>query len=472
MMLNAQTTFPASTEADTARTQIQSLAVTQIEAAVGNDALVATWRSALTAALTYLTDTAKQVPDVATLTVMAGIAAGPGVGAASLSGRHAGAGTGATQRDAASALHATDRRISWRRHECVTLHVNGNVYQTWTRVRISQGLKRGCSDFQFETPGEYFPSIQPFMPCIIKDDGDTVLTGYVDCVEPDVSARESRTVISGRSKILDLVDCMPAFATNQFNGYALDAIARTMAAAFGIDLVIGPNVDVGAAFPDATFERAEKAFAFIARLARQRGLLLVDDSLGDLVLATLGTDRAPASLVMGPGGNVFRAKGTLDGKERYSQYTIRSQCGIHATGGTVQNAVAAVAYDGAVPRYRPWAGIAESSALTSAAQDRANWEAAHRSGQAVKATLSVPGWRAAGMLWQLNQIVACLVPRLGLDTDLLIGEVTFSDDAEAGRVTELTVQPPSAFLPDPAERKKGKGHKGGADPWQGLVPVA
>src|SRR5579859_3871605 len=124
----------------------------------------------------------------------------------------------------------------------VTLHVNGQVYQTWTSVRITQGLKRGCSDFAFEAPGEYFPSIQPFMSCVIKDDDDTVLTGYIDCVEPDITARSSRTTIAGRSKVMDLVDCMPTFTTNQFNGYALDAIARAVAATFDVDLVVGPNV--------------------------------------------------------------------------------------------------------------------------------------------------------------------------------------------------------------------------------------
>jgi prophage DNA circulation protein len=69
MMLYAQTSFTASADADAARSQVQSLTVAQIEAAAGNDALVAMWRSALTAVVTYLTDTAKQASQVAQISM-------------------------------------------------------------------------------------------------------------------------------------------------------------------------------------------------------------------------------------------------------------------------------------------------------------------------------------------------------------------------------------------------------------------
>lgn len=354
----------------------------------------------------------------------------------------------------------------------VTLTVGGQIYSTWTLVRLTRGLKRGCADFQFETPGEYIPAILPFMPCTIMDDGDLLLTGYIDDTDPDIDAKSSKTVITGRSKVMDLIDCTPELATNQFNGYAVDAIARTVAAAFGIGVVVGPGVSVGDAFPDATFERSETGYAFVERLLRQRGILPTDDVNGDLVLATVGTERAPAALVMGPGGNVFRGRGTLSGKRRHSQYTVRSQAGIKQTGSTVQNAVLARAYDYSVPRYRPWAGIAEAASLTGDAQARANWQAAHRAGQAVKAVLSVADWRVNGTLWQCNQVVACDVPRLGLSGDLLIGEVAFLDDEREGRRTELTVQPPAAFMPDPTQKTRGKGSApAGADPYAAIINV-
>lgn len=357
----------------------------------------------------------------------------------------------------------------------VALTVGGEVYRTWTTFRMTRGLKRASADFQFEAPADLVLPPLLFLPCVVTAEGQPILTGYIDDMDPEVDAKNTRTVVTGRSKTMDLVDCMPEFTTNQFNGYALDAIARGVAAPFGIGVVVGPGVTIGAPFRDATFERAEKAFAFVERLARQRGILLTDDASGNLVLATVGTQRAPASLVMGPGGNVFRARGKLSGKNRYSKYTVRSQAGIKQTGASVQNAVSAIAYDAGVPRYRPWSGIAESASLTDAAQIRANWEAAHRLGEGTKATLSVTGWDVAGVPWQCNTVVYCDVPRLGLKADMLIGEIVLVDDATEGRTAELTVQPPSAFTPDPTAGQKGKG-KGtaapGADPWANIVNVS
>ena len=77
--------------------------------------------------------------------------------------------------------------------------------------------------------------------------------------------------------------------------------------------------------------------------------------------------------------------------------------------------------------------------------------------------LSVPEWRAAGQLWQTNQLVKCTVPRLGLADTLLIGAVAFHEDGERGRRAELTVAPPAAFTPKPQAPAKAAGTT-----WAGL----
>jgi prophage tail gpP-like protein len=330
----------------------------------------------------------------------------------------------------------------------MTLSIGGQIYQRWTSVRVSRGLKRLCGAFQIETPGEVDPPILPFAACVLADDGDPLITGYVDETRIEIAARSTRTRIRGRSKTAVLVDCMPQFANSQFNDNALDAIARGVAGAFGINVIVGPGINVGDPFRAATFEWSETAFSFLERLARQRGVLLTDDVNGNLVLATLGTTPAPSPLATGPGGNVFAARGLLSGQHRFSEYTIRSQAGMWQTGGPVQPANTGVANDPGVPLLRPWAGIAESPLMPGDAQKRALWEAAHRQGEAVTAVLSVPEWRAAGQLWQTNQLVKCTVPRLKLNDSMLIGTVEFSED-DQGRRTELTVAPPSAFSPEP-----------------------
>ncbi|HEY3909461.1 MAG TPA: hypothetical protein VGM07_06180 [Stellaceae bacterium] len=342
----------------------------------------------------------------------------------------------------------------------VTLEINNQIYSRWTEVRVTRSLKRACAAFEIATPGEIDPPILPFASCTLAADGEPVIAGYVDVVRIEVSARETRTRVVGRSKTADLIDCMLVpFQTNQFSGSALDAIARAVAAPFGVVVVVGPGVVVGDPFADATFEWSEPAFRFLNRLAKQRGVLLTDDENGNLVLATLGTANAPAALATGPGGNVFQAHGELAGQQRYSQYVIRSQQGlVHTKNGQVATQIEGQAADGGVPRYRPWGGIAESALGTEEAQTRAGWEQAHRLGGSIRATLSVPEWRAGagangGQLWRINQLVECTVPRLGLADTLLIGAVDFHEDGEGGRRTELTCAPPSAFTPKPQPGK-------------------
>lgn len=67
LMLYAQTSFVTSAQADAARSQVYALVVAQIEAAAGNDPLVANWRAALAAAVTLLTAAATQAATLETM---------------------------------------------------------------------------------------------------------------------------------------------------------------------------------------------------------------------------------------------------------------------------------------------------------------------------------------------------------------------------------------------------------------------
>jgi prophage tail gpP-like protein len=351
----------------------------------------------------------------------------------------------------------------------VTLKVANKIYLRWLSVRITRGLKRVISDCELEIPGELVPAILPFQPCTVLDGADTLLTGYVVAVQANINARSTRSRVYIQSATQDL-DCvlLGTFGTNQLNNYKLDAIARTVASKLGIGIVIDASVNVGNAFPDATLS-SETAFAYLERLARQRAVLLTDDENGNLVLTTAGTSRAPAGLLMGEGGNVYEATGSLSGKDRFSVYRVMSQAGLQITGNDVLCNVEGMALDGGVPRPRPWACIAESALMPAGASLRARWEAAHRSGEAVNATLSVPGWRVGdsqnGPLWRPNQIVRCDVPRLALNNDFLIGEISYVYDG-SGKRTVVSVAPPSAFTPEPVAAL-GTGNAA----WAGIIPV-
>lgn len=381
------------------------------------------------------------------------------------------------------------------RPDLLTLSIGGRAYGGWASARVSRGIDRCATDFDFEVSerwaGEATPwRINPFDPCVVAVDGAPILTGYVDDVRPMIDGTQHSVRICGRSKTEDLIDCKPDIAGGQFSGFTLAAIARAVSAPFGIGVIDASGGLANNTFGDASLERGETAFAFLERLGRLSGVLLSDDVNGNLVLTTAGAARAAGSLIQGRNISVARAE--LTSRHRFSDYIVKGQHALGSPGGTaswsgaggvgggtapppstVQTAQEAVAHDASVPRYRPCVVLAESMLTGAGMQLRANWLMQSAFGRSTSAEITVAGWRQPdGTLWTVNQIVPVTAPVLGVDRDLLIAGVSFQVNSYHGRVTILRVGPVEAFTPDPGEvkikkhggRRRGRG---GSPNWNG-----
>lgn len=373
--------------------------------------------------------------------------------------------------------------------EEITLAIGEARYDGWLEIAITRSLNQMAGNFSIGvtegwTNGDTFEAntawqIKVFDACRVYVGRDLVLTGYVDDYNPAFSARDHKVAVAGRSKTMDIVDCMPDLKGGQFTGYKLDQIARAVAQPFGVDVDV--QVDVGAPFPDATMERTETGFAFLERLARQRRVLLTDDAQGRLVIARAGSKRASDSLVQG--GNILRATARLSGRGRFSEYRVKGQTGEnHAPaqsglsvnlpgGGTAtlgrQAAVVVdgqgVAKDDGVPRYRPFVLMAESALDATKKQERAEWQMRHNRGKGTETHITVQGWRQRnGALWDVNHLCRVRAPWLALDEELLISSVTYRLDGREGRRTDLVLTPVDAFAPEPISPRGGPGGQGPA----------
>jgi prophage tail gpP-like protein len=119
------------------------------------------------------------------------------------------------------------------------------------------------------------------------------------------------------------------------------------------------------------------------------------------------------------------------------------------------------ARDYGITRYRPKVVVAEAQADDDNAEKRADWELRRRIGRSVKASVTVNGWRQEdGALWTPNLLIYTFIPWLGLEREMLIGEVRYSYD-EGGEIAQLALTHPDAFLPDLVRRPKGKRGAGG-----------
>ena len=113
-------------------------------------------------------------------------------------------------------------------------------------------------------------------------------------------------------------------------------------------------------------------------------------------------------------------------------------------------ALALKRHDGSLRR-RALIIVSEQGAnLPAVTQARVNWEAARRWGRGQVVTVTCDSWRdSAGTLWTPNMLAPVDIPVLGVSDTWLIADVSFVTDLARGKVAEITLMPPAAFVPAP-----------------------
>lgn len=336
----------------------------------------------------------------------------------------------------------------------VTLTINGAVYDGWENVRIHRTLEAAAGGFSLEVSGRERWPIAPGAAAVVKIDGDTVITGYVDVVDISLEKAAHTITVQGRDKTADLVDCAALNEPGEWTNSSLATIAAAIARPFGVTV----TATAGEAFPVFKLQPGEKAWEAIERACRMRGLLAITDGIGALVLIRPNGARGSTALVEGE--NVVAARANYSLADRFSQYVVKGQsAGGDDIFGEAAAAVQGKATDGGVKRYRPYIVLAETGASISQAEERARWEATVRAARGSKATVTVVGWRQgdAGPLWNVNRLVSCALPTLGIAGDMLISGVQFAQSLEGGTVAVLDLVRPDAFLPEPVIEKAAPG---------------
>lgn len=327
------------------------------------------------------------------------------------------------------------------------LKVAGRIYGGWTRLRITRSIEQIAGTFELEMterwPGQpQVTPIRPGRPCQVLLDGEPVITGHIDTVEPSYDAGSHSVRVTGRDKTGDLVDCAAIHRGGQWHNVAIDRLARDLIAPFGIGLVV--ETDTGGAFSSFNIQEGESVFECLERAARMKALLLVSNPQGDLVITRAGRTVVPVMLEEGK--TIKAARAEFSWKDRFSAYTVKGQ-----TRGTDdffgENAAhpSATVRGDAINRYRPLIVLAEEHGHGATLRDRAEWEKNVRMGRGNRGVVTVQGWRhAGGALWQPNTLVRVRSPLLWLDSDMLIVGCTWTLD-ERGTLTELTIARREAF---------------------------
>ncbi|MEN6330799.1 MAG: phage baseplate assembly protein [Smithella sp.] len=318
----------------------------------------------------------------------------------------------------------------------VTLQVNGANYRGWKNIEVSIGMEQISGSFKMVASDRWHgqDTAWPILAddaCRVLIGSTTVITGYVDEANPEYDAKSHSLNITGRDATGDLVDCSAIYKSGQWSGADLLKIAKDLCSPFGIN--VQADVDVGKKFAKFALQEGETVFEAIERAARQRGVLLLSDGAGGLLITRAGESRIDAALIKGE--NIERASGTFSHKERYSQYIIKGQ----APGGDVfaepshHAQLKAKSEDEMVRRYRPLIIYAEQGD-GSTYKDRATWERNVRAGRSARLQYTVTGWEyKPGKLWLPNRIVPAKDSYIGVDMDMLITRCTYTLDDNGSR---------------------------------------
>lgn len=323
--------------------------------------------------------------------------------------------------------------------DAVTLFVNKLIYSGWEDLRITRELNTAASDFQLRLTDKWKPDQEPWE----INSGDavhihmgklSVLTGWVDSMQPSFNATKRSIVMAGRSKTADLVDCSVTGA-NEYVDITLQALAEKLCAPFGIPVYF--RTSPGAPFPKVTIKQGEKVFELFDRLARQRKLVMVVNYEGGLEFLTVGGKRAGTELVQGV--NVLSGSSNSNKTNRFSKYIVKGQ-NLSFLGDASQSSTPIGEFtDEGVTRFRPLVLVNDGTTDAKTAADRAQYEANIRAAKSLEAEIEVQGWyKADGKLWEINEEVFCNVGAIGLRRWMLINKVTFNKNA-SGTTTILSL---------------------------------
>ncbi len=330
---------------------------------------------------------------------------------------------------------------------------NTRVLRGWTRARVTVGIERFPRDFEVSYT-ESFPKSEDVLVqggdiAQIKIGADLVVKGFIDARMQRVSSREHVLAVSGRGACSDLLDCAAYWPGNQFLNQPILSIAQQLAGIYGVKVTLDENANGGDPIAQVVPIPSESVFSVIERLARFRGLLVMEQADGSLLLSAVGTQSMASGF--SEGINVVSATTVFSMDGRYSDYlAVRQSLDFLKDIGPGGNLVTHLT-DPGVQRLRYRIIVAEPvySGIV-VVELRAQWELNRRYGRSLQVKIITDSWRdSSGALWQPNRLVSVNLPSLKLNNvQWLIAEVSFVLD-ENGTSCELTIMPPQGFLPEP-----------------------
>ena len=276
---------------------------------------------------------------------------------------------------------------------------------------------------------------------------DALFTGTMVNIDPVLESNSRSVQVSGYGAPAVMGDCsMPVVNLPiEFNGEKLRDIAIKLAAAFELSVVF--NSEDGAKFDRVALEVSDKPASFLAKLARQRNLVMTDDENGNLVFQQSAPPGLPVARLQQGVMPLHQVVPSFSPQEYFSEVT-----GFAPTKGsrlgsrfTVLNKFLNETTN-TVRTIRPKSFQLEDTDDADAPAGT-NAKIGRMFGNMCSYDLELPSWRdPQGDLWTPNTTLTLLAPDAMVysETELLIRDVTLRQEPKKESAT-LKVVLPGAF---------------------------
>lgn len=339
----------------------------------------------------------------------------------------------------------------------VELRFGGQLWTGFTSATIKRSVNSLCGSFSLSL-GEEGASLiaPPGTPCTVSDDGDVLVTGYVDSMGTRTGGDSASVSVSGRSAPADIVDSQLSATRVWASQRAVDVI-RDIAALHSLTVSVDPAALAASVqpMPRIVGRAGDQLTEILERVCRAARLILTDDEDGNLRVYLSGTIRAGVKLEVGQ--NLLESECSFDGSQLAARYIVRGQTGLLGADDVETWGAQAGEYEEELGlRARVQVVTPPQGMRRADAKRYAEWYAATQAARAVTATGSVVGWRESGFtgpLWQPGALVRYVDSFAGLDAEMVIQSVEYRID-EGGQMATLVCQPPTGFEPQRTKRTK------------------
>ena len=358
------------------------------------------------------------------------------------------------------------------------LVVNGQEYTRWKSIRVRRDYGKPESVFTFACaePGPYGQGWDA-LRLNIGDRADVYLGGKkaATCwITTRTAAYDSGNhdlVVSGKSIPTDLCTSSVDVRPGTFNGQNFEQVARGIMKPHPVGLVIqNPPPIFTKPFKSLVPQYGETVFEMLNRMCMMRGVSMVDDENGNLVVGRGDPSAAPVAELV-EGRNIKSARGTLDNQTAWHRLDITGQNVGDDDNWPPRDFTATLTNPNGRANITKLM-VAEHPGDADEMQQRANIELARAYWAVVNVTVVVVGWKQPdGSLWRpTNNVLVrspMLFPNETGSLPLGIQAVEFAQDAQNGSTTTLSLVLPQALS---TQGDLNAPPAGGSDPLQSPIP--